>query len=158
MKQYDEEKSFGLLIKDLSNLVRRLFDSKIKDVVPVSTAQWHVLIRLWQKDGVSQSDLAERVEIEQSSLVRHLDHLEAEGFINRKPDENDRRSNRIYLTPASTPLFEKVFAVVGPLREELISDLTPAEYEQMMSALRRLKSKTVSLLEKIEAGAAHEKV
>lgn len=158
MKQYDEERAFGLLIRDISRHVRRLYDAKIKDVVPVSMAQWQVLIRLWQKDGLSQTELAGIVEIEQSSLVRHLDNLEAQGFINRKPDEKDRRTNRIYLTEASKPLFEKVFAVVRPLREEITADLSESEYSQLLNSLRRIKSKTVYLLEQMEAGVAHEKV
>lgn len=158
MQQFDEEKAFGLLIADLSRLLRRVFDARIKDVVPVSSAQWYVLVRLWQKDGLSQTELAERVEIEQSSLVRHLDNLEAQGFINRKTDENDRRSNRVYLTEASKPLFDKVFTQVAqPLREELLGDLSESEYIQMVAALRKIKSKAVYLLEQMTTGAAHEK-
>ena len=154
MKQYDEEKAFGLMIRDLARLLGKLYDAKIKDIVPVSTAQWHVLIRLWQKDGLSQSELAERAEIEQSSLVRHLDNLEAQGFINRKPDEHDRRSNRVYLTDASKPLFEKVFSVVHPLRQQLMEDLNDTEYTVLISQLRRIKTKALYLLEQMDSGTA----
>lgn len=155
MKECNENETFGLVIADLSRLLRKLFDSKIKDIVPVSLAQWHVLVRLWQKDGLSQSELAERVEIEQSSLVRHLDNLETQGFITRKPDENDRRSNRVYLTEASKPLFDKVFSVVIPLREDLVSDLSKTEFDQMMTSLRKIKCKTACLIENLDNGTEH---
>ena len=158
MTQFDESKAFGLLIADLSRLLRRVFDARMKDKVPVSSSQWYVLVRLWQNDGLSQSELAERVEIEQSSLVRHLDNLEAQGFINRKIDENDRRSNRVYLTESSKPLFEKVFTQIAqPLRRELLADLSEDEYVQMVNSLRKIKGNAVCLLEQILAGASHEK-
>src|SRR2546423_13052815 len=58
--------------------------------------------------GLSQRELAERMDIEGPTLVRHLDRLEKEGLIERRRDPHDRRGARITRTPARRPLLAAV--------------------------------------------------
>jgi DNA-binding MarR family transcriptional regulator len=57
-----------------------------------------VLLWLLQEDGIIQRDLVQRVNMEQSTVAEHLERMERNGLIVRRPDEADRRSVRIYLT------------------------------------------------------------
>jgi MarR family transcriptional regulator for hemolysin len=60
-----------------------------------------VLTRLDRFEGLKQSELAEMLDLQPITLTRLLDRLCASGLIERRPDPNDRRANRLYLTPSS---------------------------------------------------------
>jgi MarR family transcriptional regulator for hemolysin len=84
---------------------------------------------------LKQSELAEVLDLQPISLTRLLDRLAENGLIERRPDPNDRRANRLYLTPAARPLLkqlselgENMMATVldkidEPARAHLLSDL-----------------------------------
>ncbi len=141
----DQDKSFGMLVYDIGRLLRRLFDERIRENVGLSSAQWAVLLQLRREDGISQIKLAEQVEIEQSSLVRHLDNLEQMGLIERRPDPADRRSNHVFLKSACDPIFEKVTQVVIPMRDELLKDIPEKNLETTLACLKQVKEKALHM-------------
>lgn len=141
----DQDKSFGLLVYDIGRLLRRLFDERIRAGAGLSGAQWAVLFQLRRDDGLTQIRLAEQVEIEQSSLVRHLDNLEQMKLIRRMPDAADRRINHVHLTPAGNDICARVFDIVSPLRDELLKDIDPKDLETTLACLRHVKAKALSL-------------
>lgn len=145
MHAFDEKKSFGLLIMDIGRLLRKLFDAKIREHVGISSAQWAVLLQLAREDGISQIRLAELVEIEQSSLVRHIDNLEQMALTERRADPQDRRSNRIYLTQKGEDFILQVKEVVTPLREELFGHIDSAEEETTLRILNDIKARAEKL-------------
>lgn len=71
--------------------------------------------------GTAQETLAKALYVNKSSVTRHLAHLEAEGFLFRKPDKNDRRALLVYPT-------EKAMAILPRLRE------IGAEWEKLLTA------------------------
>jgi MarR family transcriptional regulator, transcriptional regulator for hemolysin len=83
----------------------------------ITRAQWTVLARLDRFEGLKQSELAEMLDLQPITLTRLLDRLCAGGLIERRPDPNDRRANRLYLTPAARPLLERL----AKLGEELMA-------------------------------------
>ena len=77
----------------------------------MSRAQWAVLKRLELNEGLKQSELAEMLDLQPITLTRLLDRLCDNGLIERRPDPNDRRAKRLYLTPAARPLMDALRAV-----------------------------------------------
>ena len=77
---------------------RRLVEEQLA-ASGLTDATWTPLIHLraWG-DGVTQKELAERVGLDSSSLVRLLDILEGKSLVERRADSADRRSKRIFLT------------------------------------------------------------
>ncbi|MBI1216492.1 MAG: MarR family transcriptional regulator [Alphaproteobacteria bacterium] len=145
MQAFDERKSFGLLIMDIGRLLRKLFDARIREQVGISSAQWAVLLQLAREDGPTQSALAEQIEIEQSSLVRHIDNLEQMQLIERRADAADRRTNRIHLTEKGEAFILKVKEVVTPLREELFGHLGAEQEATTLKTLNDIKSRAEKL-------------
>ena len=74
-----------------SRLLRNYIDARAK-VRGTTRAQWIVLFRLRQQEGLSQVDLAEVLELQPISLVRLLDRLVEHGLLERRPDPRDRRA------------------------------------------------------------------
>ena len=79
--------------------LRKDFIATLKvEGISFTPEQFTILMRLNVSDGISQKDLAEYAARDNASITRVLDILEKEQFIIRKRAENDRRTNRIYIT------------------------------------------------------------
>ena len=48
--------------------------------------------------GISQAQLADKLDVEPITIARTIDRLEKSGWIERRADAKDRRVNRLYLT------------------------------------------------------------
>lgn len=69
------------------------------------TLQQFEVIRILQTDsGVTAAQLVERIISDSSTIMSILKRMESKALIIRKPDENDRRTKRIYLTPKGQEL------------------------------------------------------
>jgi DNA-binding MarR family transcriptional regulator len=99
---------------------------------------WVLLREAANADGASQRELAELMRIEPPTLVRHLDKLTEAGFVERRPDERDRRVMRVVVTAAGRRHLAKLHDVVQALDKELRSVLTTREVEVLTRALPRL--------------------
>ncbi|MCC5464642.1 MarR family winged helix-turn-helix transcriptional regulator [Pelosinus baikalensis] len=78
----------------------------------ITAEQWAVLSRLWEEQGVTQKDLAERTGKDQPNTGRILDKLERKGLVNRIPDTQDRRIVLVFLTDTGCELKEKLIPIV----------------------------------------------
>ena len=96
-----------------SRLLRNYIDHRAKER-GTTRAQWIVLFRLRQNEGLSQVDLADVLELQPISLVRLLDRLVEHGLLERRHDPKDRRANRLFLTAKGRKLVEISTACAMP--------------------------------------------
>src|SRR5690606_4102834 len=98
----DWELELGFLIHDTSRLRRSAFDRYLRPL-NITRSQWWVLAYLSRGDGLTQSDLADQLDLGRVAIGGLIDRLEKNGMVRRVADPNDRRVNRIYLEPKSKP-------------------------------------------------------
>lgn len=114
--------------------LRAMFDARAKGQ-GLTLSRARALMRLAEKDGVAQSELAETLGIEQPSLVSLLDGLEKVGFVERRVDPEDRRSRRIFLTPAAQASAADILAFTNRLRAQVLAGVDP---DDLVAAIRVL--------------------
>ncbi|HKD75838.1 MAG TPA: MarR family transcriptional regulator [Ktedonobacterales bacterium] len=117
-----------------------------------SYATFVVLDAISYESGLSQRDIAHRISIEGPALTRHLDHLEADGLVERRRDPADRRIVRVYPTEAGTQLYDSLCPVVARLEHRLIATLKPQELAILRQALAAIQ-KTIQAIAEDERGA-----
>jgi MarR family transcriptional regulator for hemolysin len=139
MKPDNLERSVGLLIHDISRMLRRRFEHHLKSD-GLTRSQWSVLVHLARHEGINQISLAEILEIEPISLVRILDRLEAAGWVERRPDPNDRRARLLYLKPEADAALEPIWRLGAQVREEALLGILPAEREHLVENLLKMKA------------------
>lgn len=137
--------SVGFYLCDNARLMKKAFNHRVKDM-DITRSQWSVLWRLSCNDAMSQAELAELAEIEQPSLVRHVDNLEQQGWITRKRDLKDRRINRICLTPKGEKLMEEAWAHGAVIRDAYSKGMTEEELEQLRVLLGKIKENLSSMI------------
>jgi MarR family transcriptional regulator for hemolysin len=99
---------------------------------------WVVLREAALADGVSQRELARRIGIEPPTLVRHLDKLADDGYVERRADPDDRRVLRVVVTPAGRRRLAELHKVAAQLDVELRSLLTEREIDVLGKVLMRI--------------------
>ncbi|SRR5579883_224055 len=118
--------------------VRLRFEAKLAEAggsVPI----WLVLNTLQDSEGMTQTQLAERIHIECPTLTRHLDRLEASDLIERRNDPEDRRITRIYLTAKGCSLHSELLAVAERFEAQLIENLTDVQVAHLNQVFDQIR-------------------
>jgi DNA-binding MarR family transcriptional regulator len=139
MQREDLSRNFGFILNDVARLMRTLFDRRVRSL-GLTRSQWWVLNHLYRNDGVTQSELADTLEIEKPTLGRLLDRLETKGWIRRENDLTDRRAKRVYLTEEVAPAMKSLRAAAADVRREALSGLTAEEQERFVDTLLTVKA------------------
>jgi DNA-binding MarR family transcriptional regulator len=143
---HEEDKGLGFLLTDAARLLRKLIDRRLQPF-GLTRAQWAVLAMLASRDGLSQSELADELEIEKSTVGRLIDHVEASGWIERRPTASDRRLWRVHLTEQARPLIERVTQVILATRIEMLNGLTVQQQRQLSEGLAYVKGNLAAALD-----------
>lgn len=132
----------GVVISDVARLLRTAFDRRVREL-GITRAQWLVLTRLHRHPGISQSELADLMEVERASAGRMIDRMEANGWVERRALNGDRRVKRVYLTAEAEQVHRRIWRVAEATVEGALSDLSATEAAQLMSLLGRVKKTLV---------------
>lgn len=93
-----------------------------------------ILKALWKQDGLTHSELAGLMRVQPATVTKMAQRLEQAGFVTRRPDPDDQRVSRVYLTEAARAVEADVNQVSSTLAGELLRGFTPEE----VLLLRRL--------------------
>lgn len=99
---------------------------------------WSVLVRLWEKDGRAQRDLAEATSRDAPTMSRILDALSRRGLISRASDPGDGRTRLVVLTPRGREARRTLVPVVKALVARLERSIPERDLEITRRTLRRL--------------------
>jgi DNA-binding MarR family transcriptional regulator len=144
MLREDVSRNFGFLVNDVARLMRTVYDRRIREL-GLTRAQWWVLTHLFRADGITQTELAEVLEIEKPTLGRLLDRLQAKGWVRRTHDARDRRVWRVRLTKEVEPALKTMRAIAAELRRDALAGLSAAERERFVDSLLAIKSNLLRL-------------
>jgi MarR family transcriptional regulator for hemolysin len=131
-------REIAFTIMDVARMLRTYADQRARQF-GISRAQWGVLVRLDRSEGLKQSELAEILDLQPISLTRLLDRLAENGLIERRADPNDRRANRLYLTPAARPLLEQLAKLGAHMMEHVLAGLDGKANERLLNDLGLMK-------------------
>jgi MarR family transcriptional regulator, transcriptional regulator for hemolysin len=117
---------------------RNLMNEELR-AVGQSQARWGTLywIAIFG-DTVNQTELADRIGVEQPTLGRVLRDLEAEGLIERTAGSADRRAKVIRLTPAAKPVMRQINRIAEGVRSRLLRDIDPKDLTVCMAVFAKI--------------------
>ena len=110
----------------------------------LSGPQFDVLATIHREEGMMQQELAARLRVTKGNVTGVVTRMEALGWIERRPDPDDRRTNRLYLAEAGKSLF----AEVNPKHDAFIHEVMAGFVPDEVQALRRLLRKLENAVEK----------
>jgi len=135
-----------------SRLLRNFIDHRAKGR-GTTRAQWIVLFRLREQEGLSQVDLADVLELQPISLVRLLDRLVEHGLVERRHDPKDRRANRLFLTDAGRQLVDDLDSLRDANATDVLQGVSIASIQTTLDTLLDIKERIKSLADPRDVAA-----
>jgi MarR family transcriptional regulator for hemolysin len=146
MQEPRPDHNLGFLVHDVARLMRIAYDRRAKPL-GLTRSQWWVLNNLYFNEGITQSALAELLDIEKPTLGRLLDRLEVKGWIARQADRHDRRAKRVYLTGEVQALMRALRGIAAGLRNDALEGMDARAQRQLFESLLLIKANLLRMNE-----------
>jgi MarR family transcriptional regulator for hemolysin len=132
-------RELGFAMADVARMLRTYSDQRAGEL-NMTRAQWAVLTKLRRAEGATQRELADALDLAPITLARLVDKLAASGLVERRDDASDRRTNRLYLTPAATPILVRLDDLGEAVMARALNGLDEAAIATMRAGLERIRS------------------
>ena len=133
------EKTVGFLLAKAYQRACLIFKEQF-DQYDLTPQQFGLLGFLWREDGISQSLLSAKSQIDRTTMGGLIDRLEKEGLVGRKSAPVDRRAYRICLTEKGKALEPELAPLAMRAQDMFIAKLDPQEVETLKSLLEKIRS------------------
>lgn len=132
------EETIGFLLSDTTRTMTRAFTKKIA-MHGIGMGIFQFLRILWEEDGLTQSELANRARMKGPSAVAAIKELEWRGFVRRLDDRYDRRKVRLFLTAEGRRLYDIVMPDIESIRQHMMAGFSSGEQDELKQMLRRMR-------------------
>jgi MarR family transcriptional regulator for hemolysin len=132
----------GFLLDDVAHLYARRFEKHAREL-SLTLHECKALAVLANCEGINRKRLSETSDI--TNLVRILDRLEAGGWIERRPDPQDRRAHLLTTTESAKPVVQRIWHVVSKTNAEALNDLAIGDLPLLAELLARIHANLVAL-------------
>jgi len=142
----NERIRIGFLIHDVSRLRRTAFDQRMKPL-GITRSQWWVLsgVSRHGENGITQSELANVLDMGKVSLGGLIDRLEERGFVERRADPLDRRVNRIHPTEKGGGVLKEMEVLGNQMNARIMGNISLSQQHQLAEILHIMKENLVEM-------------
>ncbi|PTM58737.1 MarR family winged helix-turn-helix transcriptional regulator [Desmospora activa] len=104
----------------------------------IGSGQYIFLLTIAKKEGISQKALSKELLIDKTTTAKAIKKLEAEGYVQRETDPNDKRYHLLYLTESGGLVVPKIQTVLDEIHEKSRAGMDDDEYALMLSLLEKM--------------------
>ncbi|MFQ5797434.1 MAG: MarR family winged helix-turn-helix transcriptional regulator [Bacteroidota bacterium] len=140
------DSSLGFLMTRTARSMKRALDARLLDQNLTAT-QYIVLARLWEEDGISLSELGERLYFDNPTLTGIVDRMERDGLLQRQRDEDDRRVVKVHLTAKGRTLYHDIGYLAEETDAESWEGFTESQKKELLNYLERIWKKLYGRLD-----------
>ncbi len=147
------EKPLTYLLGQTFTLMRmKLKESFKENYLDFSMEQYIMLNLINHKNNLTQQDLANHFQKDKSLILRHVDILIKESYVERETDKDDKRKKILILTPRGKEVLERLKEIAKKVSEELLEGVTDNEKNVFQAVIQKIQNNTgqIDLLSKIE--------
>ena len=116
----------------------------------LGTSHHTYLFTVCRNPGISQEKLARMIYINKSNVTRNLAVLEKNGYIERRPSEQDKRVMLVYPTQKAQDTLPRLREIMRDWNDIVAADLTEEELEQLRAILSRIAERATGYADEIE--------
>ena len=130
-------RSLGFLVRKTHKAFTRVLESRLREY-DISISMWFFLRLLWEKDGLSQKQCSDELNLTQPTTVSAMNILEKRGLIRRVRNEQDRRLVNVFLTDEGWSLRDEVIHFAAEVNGIAAAHLSSWEVDALRSLLVRV--------------------
>lgn len=134
MARQSPQKSGGHLLARTCKLLRTRVHARLEKI-GLYRGQQFVLFVLWENEGLTHSELAEKILVRPATTTNLLKRMEKAGLVERRPDPHDQRVSRVYLTDAAQSMRDTVETTWQQIDEQIFAGFSSEEralFEQFL--------------------------
>lgn len=135
---YRDHSELLYLMHELSRRISTHADQHLAKA-GITHIQWWALMHIYENEGLTQTQLAELMQMGRAALGKLVERLEAKSWIERRLDAADSRVRRIFLRHAAVPVFKHMTDEGKLLFKEFLQGISPGESKRLLSGLRKIK-------------------
>lgn len=136
---YPLDNSLGYIVNSMAREMNAcLYRSFREEGFEITPQQWAVLNRLWEMEGLHQSKLAKKTTKNRHNMTMILKQLENKRLIEKRPDKQDKRLQRVYLTERGKVLKEKLIPLAVETLDKIFSGVPSKDLEVLKSIHRAM--------------------
>ena len=128
---------FGFLLSHVALAHRNMVGHRMRGM-GLHRGQPPVLFTLEEHEGMSNSEMAEFLNVTPATLTNKIKRMEKAGLVIRKRDSEDERVSRIYMTEKGRGIINQVKVSMKGIENILLKGFTEAEIEDMREKLLRI--------------------
>jgi DNA-binding MarR family transcriptional regulator len=117
MSQQPKSESMNFLLAQVCRLHHARAHTLLEEL-GLYRGQSPMLYALWEQEGLAHGELAARLHVRPATVTKMLKRMEKAGFVERRPDLEDQRVSRVYLTDAGRAIRDEVEQVWRALEDE----------------------------------------
>lgn len=136
---YDPEETVGFLLWDANRALSREFSERISRH-GVTLGLWPFLRALWEREGLTQRELSEKVRMKGPTTVAALNKLEDKGLVRREGNKKDARKINVYLTPEGRKIYRRVMPDVEAVNRRIMDSFSNTEQATFKELIRRVRN------------------
>lgn len=136
---FPTEHSIAFLTREITRNYTRNLQNAIAPY-GILIGQYHFLRVLWEKDEITQRELAATVGMKESTTFTALAGMEKQGLLTRKRDSDDRRKMTVKLTDKGRGLKPKLIPIAKAVNDRPLTALTPEQVSDLKAMLEILRN------------------
>lgn len=127
--------------KELRELIRHieaklgLLNEMESSCCGVSFTQCHAITEIGRASGISLNELAEKLNVDNSTMSRTVNNIVNKGLANRELDPNDRRYVTISLTEDGKNVYEEINSTMNNYFKKIYENIPEEKREQVLESL-----------------------
>jgi DNA-binding MarR family transcriptional regulator len=112
-------KEIGYLLNRAARRWNTLFMERLRvaGITDIRPSFGAVLVPLFERDGLRLGQIAQEAGLSKQTVTNIADRIEALGYLARRPDPEDGRAVRVYLTPKARALEDTVAEALAEMGE-----------------------------------------
>ncbi len=138
MSHLPESESLDQLLAQICRLKHARVQALL-ETLGLYEGQPSMLRALWSQEGLTHTDLAKRLRVQPATITKMIQRMEKAGFVERRPDPQDERVSRVYLTEAGRAVQADVRDVWHTLEKEAFAYLTEEQRAQLRHLLLQIR-------------------
>lgn len=134
-------KEIAVNVNILNSRIKKCFFDKLQENgINITPEQYLVLDILWDKQPMSQQNIADVIQKDKNSVTKIIDSLEKKNLVKRSMDKKDRRINQIELTEEAYALQKITTQVAIEFMNGAIKGIEKRDLDTFVEVMRKLKN------------------
>jgi DNA-binding MarR family transcriptional regulator len=134
-------KEIAVYVNILNSRIKKCFIDRLQENgINITPEQYLVLDILWEKQSLSQQNIADIIQKDKNSVTKIIDSLEKKHLVKRVMDQKDRRINKIELTDDAMAMEKVATEVAINFMNDAIKGIGNQELDDFVNVMRQIKN------------------